>query len=120
EEQSVSAMMPKRTVLVSGESSAYAPPTQPAGSPAISPFSADLLEIFDLVEIFIMSESIPEHDVREVVILSLRSLVQKFTGEQVRKAGADLHLLRQRVHRLAVDLLPHVRAGCSVNRPDHR
>ena len=35
--QSVSAMMPKRIVFVSGESSAYTPPAQPDGSPAISP-----------------------------------------------------------------------------------
>src|SRR5713226_9484263 len=43
DEQSVNAIMPNRTDLVSGESSAYAPPTHPAGSPAIKPFSADLL-----------------------------------------------------------------------------
>ena len=39
--QSVSAMMPNRMVLVSGESSAYTLPTQPDGSPDMRPAMAD-------------------------------------------------------------------------------
>ena len=34
-------MMPKRMAFVSGESSAYTPPAQPDGSPAISPASVE-------------------------------------------------------------------------------
>src|SRR5687768_6445961 len=39
--QSVSAIMPNRIAFVSGESSAYTLPTQPAGSPDMSPAMAD-------------------------------------------------------------------------------
>ena len=41
DEQSVSAMMPKRIVFVSGESSAYAVPAHPLGIPSINPATVD-------------------------------------------------------------------------------
>src|SRR6185503_13192481 len=77
-EQSVSAMIPKRMVFVSGESSAYALPTHPAGSPSIRPAAVEPAAVRKNVRRFIVDllGQLSRHSVTAVIY---------FTGPQRRR-----------------------------------
>src|SRR5688572_1117907 len=115
--QSVSAIMPNRTVVVSGPSAAYTPPAQCRGSPAISAPTAPAAP-FTNVRRFISppgpaslpigEQHVRDHHVRSAVVVPRRGVREKRSCEDVRVSAGDLDLRRQRALYLHVQLLTHV------------
>src|SRR4051812_30123113 len=97
DEQSVNAMMPKRTFGDSGESSAYAGPAQPLGTPASSPAAREPavvvknLRRVNFIDVPPPLELVRNHCVRKVVCLSGRRVLQECAREQVCVSPADLN-----------------------------
>src|SRR4030095_13985543 len=95
EEQSVRAIMTKRTLGDSGESSAYAPPAHPLGTPPNTPARTELVAVSrNLRRVTFMCaaselEKIGDHDISKVIGLARCRILQKRARKQMRVSRSD-------------------------------
>src|SRR3954470_7901344 len=94
DEQSVNAMIPKRTFGVSGESSANAPPAQPFGTPASRPAATELVAVLRkrrrvcfMGSVPLESKLIGRHRVGEAIGFARSRILQKSSRKNVRIAA---------------------------------
>src|SRR5262245_36337842 len=125
-EQSVSAIIPKRMFGVSGESSAYAPPTHPPGRPFINVAAALAATVFfrnvrrDVLVIVNLSQAVLELHVQfeESKVNGVSAAVNRLRHQsagRISEIAADAEMWRER--HVRADVVESRERALSVRGP---